>query len=94
MLVFGIALDACYAYHMNNLGVLIGVLLYAVARTAIIIYKGAVSAVLGIKPEWLEYILVGLIIVLVVLFRPKGILPEKPVLTLPKEKIRRISEES
>jgi branched-chain amino acid transport system permease protein len=78
----------------NNLGVLIGVLLYAVARTAIIIYKGAISTVLGIAPEWLEYILIGLIIVLVVLFRPKGILPEKPVLTLPKEKIRKISEES
>jgi branched-chain amino acid transport system permease protein len=64
------------------------------ARTAIMIYKGAISAVLGIVPQWLEYILIGLIIALVVLFRPKGILPEKPVLTLPKEKIRKISEES
>jgi branched-chain amino acid transport system permease protein len=67
----------------NNLGVLIGVLLYTVTRTTIIIYNGAISAVLGIAPEWLEYILIGLIIALVVLFRPKDILPEKPVLTLP-----------
>jgi branched-chain amino acid transport system permease protein len=45
-------------------------------------------------PQWLEYILIGLIIVLVVLFRPKGILPEKPVLTLSKDKIKKIFEET
>ena len=73
---------------------LVGVLLYAVARTTIIIYKGAISAVLEIVPQWLEYILIGLIIVLVVLFRPKGILPEKPVLTLSKDKIKKIFEET
>lgn len=69
-------------------------MLYTVTRTAIIIYKGAISAVLGIAPEWLEYILIGLIIALVVLFKPKGILPEKPVLTLSKNKIKKIFEET
>lgn len=64
------------------------------ARTAIIIYKGTKSAVLGIVPQWLEYILIGLIIALVVLFKPKGILPEKPVLTLSKNKIKKIFEET
>lgn len=71
----------------NNLGVLVGVLLYTIARYLIIVYKGAISTLIGISPEWLEYILVGGVIVAVVLFRPQGLLPEKPTYTLPRERI-------
>lgn len=78
----------------NNLGVLLGVVLYTCYRTVIILYKGHIAQLLGIAPEWLEYILVGLILVVVVLFRPQGLLPEKPTLALPKGRIRKIAEES
>ncbi len=74
----------------SNFGVLLGVLLYTVVRTAIIIYKGALSAIIPIDPEWLEYIMIGLIIVTVVLFRPQGIIPERPVLALPRRKLETI----
>ncbi len=76
----------------SNLGVLLGVFLYTVTRTAIIIYKGALSAVIPIDPEWLEYIMIGLIIVAVVLFRPQGIIPERPVLALPRSRIEAVRE--
>jgi branched-chain amino acid transport system permease protein len=76
----------------NNLGVLLGVLLYTVARTVIILYKGALTAIIPIEPEWLEYIMIGLVIIIIALFRPQGIIPEKPVLTLPKSKIKTIAE--
>jgi branched-chain amino acid transport system permease protein len=76
----------------NNLGVLLGVLLYTVARTVIILYKGALTAIIPIEPEWLEYIMIGLVIIIIALFRPQGIIPEKPVLTLPKSKIKAIAE--
>ncbi|MCX8184367.1 MAG: branched-chain amino acid ABC transporter permease [Sulfolobales archaeon] len=76
----------------NNLGVLFGVFLYTVSRTAIILYKGTLSAVIPIDPEWLEYIMIGLVLVAVVLFRPQGIIPERPTLTLPEHKIEMISK--
>lgn len=81
----------------NNLGILVGVLIYTIIRYFIIVYKGAISAVIGISPEWLEYILIGLLIVVIVLFRPQGLLPEKPTYSIPKKKvveiIRRAEEE-
>jgi branched-chain amino acid transport system permease protein len=76
----------------NNLGVLLGVLLYTVARTAIILYKGVLSTVIPIDPEWLEYIMIGSVVVAVVLFRPQGIIPERPTLALPRSRIKAIAE--
>ncbi len=76
----------------NNLGVLLGVLLYTIARTAIILHKGALSTVIPIDPEWLEYIMIGLVVVVVTLFRPQGIIPERPTLALPKSKIKAIAK--
>lgn len=78
----------------NNFGVLLGVLIFSIARTFIIVYKGLISTYLMISPEWLEYILVGLVIVLLVLFRPQGIIPEKPLSTLGRKEINRLVEES
>lgn len=77
----------------NNLGVFLGVLAFVVIRAMIYIYKSVISAIIPIAPEWLEYILVGLAIILITLFRPQGILPEKPLLLLPKEKIQKFLED-
>lgn len=84
-----------WAYMMlggtgNNLGVLIGVLIFSIARTLIIVYKQEISVYTRISPEWLEYILVGLVIILIVLLRPQGIIPEKPVRTLSHKEIVRV----
>ena len=86
-----------WAYMMlggtgNNVGVLIGVLVFSTVRTLIYSYKGLLTTIIPVNPAWLEYILVGLAIVLIVMFRPQGILPEKPALTLPREKIEKIRE--
>ncbi|HID72378.1 TPA: branched-chain amino acid ABC transporter permease, partial [Candidatus Micrarchaeota archaeon] len=87
-----------WAYMMlggtgNNLGMLVGVLVFSVVRSLIITYKSVLAAVIPIDPAWLEYMLVGLVIVLIVLFRPQGLLPEKPALTLPRSTIDRIRRE-
>jgi branched-chain amino acid transport system permease protein len=76
----------------NNLGVLLGVLLFTLVRTAIIQYKYAITYIIPIAPEWLEYILVGLVIILVVMFRPQGLIPEKPTLTFPKRTVEEIKK--
>ncbi|MEM1719716.1 MAG: hypothetical protein QW432_05105 [Desulfurococcaceae archaeon] len=76
----------------NNLGVLVGVFIYTVVRTAIILYKGALSAVIPMSPEWLEYILIGLALIAIMLFRPQGLIPEKPTPALPRKKLEEIKK--
>jgi branched-chain amino acid transport system permease protein len=76
----------------NNLGVFIGVLLFSTVRTLIYVYKTILAQVIPIAPQWLEYILVGLVIVLISLFRPQGIFPEKPAMSLKKDEIIKIKE--
>ncbi|MGC9009917.1 MAG: branched-chain amino acid ABC transporter permease [Sulfolobales archaeon] len=84
-----------WAYMMlggtgNNLGVLVGVLIFSIFRTYITIYKHEISSYLMISAEWLEYILVGLVIVLIVLIRPQGLIPEKPTHIIPRREIEKI----
>ena len=74
----------------NNLGIFIGVLIYTIVRYLIIVYKGAISTVVGVSPEWLEYILIGLLIILIVLFRPQGLLPEKPTYSISARRVTSI----
>ncbi|MEM1526321.1 MAG: branched-chain amino acid ABC transporter permease [Ignisphaera sp.] len=76
----------------NNLGVLVGVLLYTLARTAIIQYKHLLTSVIPISAEWLEYILIGIVIVAVILYKPQGLIPEKPALTLSRKTIEKIKD--
>jgi len=76
----------------NNLGIFVGVLLFSTVRTLIYVYKTVVAQIIPIAPQWLEYILVGLVIVLISLFRPQGIFPEKPAMSLKKDEIIRIKD--
>jgi branched-chain amino acid transport system permease protein len=76
----------------NNLGMLVGVFVFSVIRTLIYAYKTELTAFIPISPQWFEYILVGLAIIVLVLFRPQGLLPEKPALTLPKKEIEKIHQ--
>ena len=74
----------------NNLGIAVGVLLFSIVRTLIIMYKGNLAPYVPFDPVWLEYIFVGAVIILLSMFRPQGILPEKPELPLSRKKIESI----
>ncbi|MDK6029156.1 branched-chain amino acid ABC transporter permease [Ignisphaera sp. 4213-co] len=74
----------------NNLGVALGVIILTIARSTISIYKYEISELIPIDPVWLEYILIGMVIILLTLFRPQGILPEKPVTTVSKKELEDI----
>jgi len=76
----------------NNLGVAFGVLVFVIVKTIVVMYRGGLAPYVPFDPVWLEYTLVGLAIVLIALFRPQGILPEKPVLTLPRERIESVAK--
>lgn len=72
----------------NNVGVVIGTILFVVVTRLIIIFKRSLEPILPFDVIWLEYILFGLMLILVLMFRPEGILPEKPTKTIEFEKIK------
>ncbi len=74
----------------NNLGIVLGTLVFSTVRSLIYAYKTELTTYIPINPNWLEYLLIGLVIVLIAMFRPQGILPEKPELPISKKKIERI----
>lgn len=78
----------------NNLGIALGTLIVVLIRTLLIVYKHDLVAVLGIPfdPVWLEYILFGTVLILVIMFRPEGLLPEKPTFTKPLKKLKEIKK--
>lgn len=62
----------------NNKGVLVGTLLFVVIRKLVIYYNDSLDGYLPFDIIWLDYLLLGGIMIAVLLFRPNGIIPEKP----------------
>lgn len=70
----------------NHTGMIPGVLVFITLRTFIIGWRHGLAPYVPFDPLWLEFTFLGLALVLIVLFRPHGLLPEKPTLTLPRER--------
>lgn len=62
----------------NNKGVLVGTLLFVVVRKLIVYYNDSLSWLVPFNIIWLDYLALGGIMIIVLLYRPNGILPEKP----------------
>ncbi len=73
----------------NNVGVLLGTFVFVASRILLITYKFEITSTLRLPFEavWLEYILFGIVMLLILIYRPKGILKEKPILTRPIKKL-------
>jgi branched-chain amino acid transport system permease protein len=69
----------------NNIGALVGAVIIVIARQLIAIYKHDLELFLPFSVVWLEQILLGITLIAFMIYRPIGIIPEKPV------KIRGIS---
>ncbi len=76
----------------NNYGIVLGTLIFSIFRSLIYAYKSELTNYIPINPNWLEYMLIGSIIVLIALFRPQGILPERPELPLSRKRIEEIKD--
>lgn len=72
----------------NNIGAVVGVVVYYVVQTLLDIYKNSLQAVLHADPTYLAYAIFGIAIILVLMYRPQGIVPEKPVKTVDLNKIK------
>jgi branched-chain amino acid transport system permease protein len=72
----------------NNLGAVIGAVTYMGTTYILDYYKNQLTSLIHVDPTYLEYVIFGLIIILILMFRPQGIIPEKPVKTVNLEAIR------
>ena len=69
----------------NNKGVLAGVFAFVTGKTILTVYKHEVRWLLRLPFEtvWLEYMLFGVLMMLILLYRPAGLIKEEPIMTPP-----------
>ncbi|ENN96789.1 high-affinity branched-chain amino acid transport protein BraE [Methanocaldococcus villosus KIN24-T80] len=72
----------------NNKGVALGVFCYVVIKIFLDVYKYQIKYLLNIpfEPVWISYILFGMLMLLILYYKPSGLIPEKPILTPPIKK--------
>ncbi len=66
----------------NNKGVLVGTLIFVTLRKLIIFFKDSFEGFVPFDIVWLDFLLLGIILLAILLYRPQGILVEKPTPTL------------
>lgn len=76
----------------NNMGVVLGTLIFVGARKLIIFYKGLFAPYLPFDVVWLDMLLLGTMLILILIFKPEGIIPEKPTHTIKTNQIKKILE--
>jgi branched-chain amino acid transport system permease protein len=87
-----------WAYMMlggigSNVGVFMGVFLLTILRTMIIIFRSTWFGFLlqvGIDPLWLEFTLLGAVIIIVILFMPHGLVPARVETMLPVNRVKKV----
>ena len=70
----------------NNKGVMIGTLIFVVVRKLIIFFKDSFEGFVPFDVVWLDFLLLGVVLLVVLLYRPQGILVEKPTTTISQKK--------
>jgi branched-chain amino acid transport system permease protein len=69
----------------NNKGAAAGAFSVVLARRAITVTKHSFQFLLPFDAAWLEPMLLGVVLILVMMFRPQGIIPERPMTTMDHE---------
>jgi len=75
----------------NNMGIVVGTFAFTLLRRSIDYFKGYLDPFVPFSVVWLEPLLLGTMLILIQMYRPKGILPEKPTSTLSKKKLEEIA---
>jgi len=74
----------------NNLGALLGAVIFVTLRELIVFYKFYLEAFIPFDVVWLEYLFLGIALIIVLMYRPEGLIPEKPTRTLSPDNLQRI----
>ena len=67
----------------NNKGVVVGTFIFVAIRKLITYFKDSFEGFVPFDVVWLDFLLLGIILLLVLLYRPQGIFAEKPTPTIP-----------
>jgi branched-chain amino acid transport system permease protein len=73
----------------NNAGALLGALVFVSTKILLITYKFEITSALHLpfQAVWLEYMLFGIAMLLILLYKPEGLIKEKPIFTKAVKKI-------
>jgi len=71
--------------------VIIGTLLFVTLRKFIIFFKDSLQGFVPFDVVWLDFLLLGIILLAVLLYRPQGIFVEKPTPTISMNSDREVS---
>lgn len=74
----------------NNVGVVIGTFAFTALRRFIDYYKGYLAPLFPFSVVWLDYLLLGILLIVIQMYRPEGIVREKPTPTLSRKSLKRI----
>ncbi|MCS6784479.1 MAG: branched-chain amino acid ABC transporter permease [Candidatus Caldarchaeum sp.] len=78
----------------NHRGVLLGTVVFVVLRRTIDTYRYVLEPIIPFSLVWLDRLLFGIALILVLILRPQGILPDRPTPALGFEKARKIIEKA
>ncbi len=73
----------------NNVGAVAGTFVFVTLRMLITFYKQSLAGIIPFNVVWLDYLLLSIALILVLMLKPQGIFPEKPVII---EKPREIKQ--
>ena len=73
----------------NNAGALLGAFAFVLTKILLITYKFEITSALHLpfQAVWLEYILFGVAMILILFYKPEGLIKEKPIFTKAVKKI-------
>jgi branched-chain amino acid transport system permease protein len=71
----------------NNVGVALGVLVFLATRYSITLLKVQLAPFVPFDVVWLDSLLFGMALILILMFKPEGLLREKPTHTISRKKI-------
>jgi len=73
----------------NNIGVAVGTFAFTSLRRFIDYYKGQLAPFVPFSVVWLDYLLLGIMLILIQMYRPEGIMREKATPTLSYARLKR-----
>ncbi|MEM3627401.1 MAG: branched-chain amino acid ABC transporter permease [Candidatus Bathyarchaeia archaeon] len=70
----------------SNMGTLFGTLVFITINKLIVYYKFLFVGILPFDVVWLNFILLGVVLILIIMYRPQGLIKEKPILQIKRKR--------
>ena len=74
----------------NNMGTIVGALTFTTLRRFIDYFKGYLDPFVPFSVVWLDPLLLGIMLILIQMYRPQGVVPEKPTPALSRKELEKI----